>query len=117
MENKEIRKLNLRAVIDNYYDGVDRRLALAMGKQANEISRIFTSNQNSKRNVSDHFAREVEKLISKPTGWMDTPHPALWNGSDLDLVTTMSDLADTLSTAEKAALVKILLDKITNSER
>jgi len=109
MENKEIRRLNLRGVIDHYFDGVDRRLALALDKQPSEISRLFTKNEESKRNISDVFSRKIEKLVDKQLGWMDTPHLELWGVGQGDYIDAMDDLVDNMTPEQ----ISRLMDKLT----
>ena len=72
--NDEIRRENLRLVIDQYYAGVARRLALALGKQATTLSRIYSSNPEHRRNVGNAMARQIEQLHGLPEGWMDQVH-------------------------------------------
>lgn len=69
----EIRRDNLRHVIDNEFPSA-RQLALKMGTNPNNLSRIFSDKEAHRRNVGDDMARSVERAASKPRGWMDIDH-------------------------------------------
>jgi SOS-response transcriptional repressor LexA len=77
MDISEIRRRNLRQVIDQYFAGTAAELARALGKQPSEISRIFTSKQAHRRNVGPRLARSIEAVLGKETGWMDKQHVAV----------------------------------------
>lgn len=68
----EIRRENLRYLIDRDYEGIDRKLALKLKVQPTQISRYF-SKSKSRRNISDEYARKIEKASGLDEGWMDEP--------------------------------------------
>lgn len=69
----EIRRTNLRAVIDSDFAGVPARLAKALGCQQTSITRLYSQAESS-RNMGDSLARRIEKAAGKPAGWMDALH-------------------------------------------
>ena len=71
---ENIRRDNLRLIIDKYHGGVAGKLAAALDKQPNQIYRILSDNPNSRRNAGTALVREIEEHHSLPEGWMDTPH-------------------------------------------
>ena len=111
MDNKEIRRLNLRALIDTQYDGVDRRMAVALERQPNEISRVFSNNEKAKRNIGDNLARQIEQVCNKPRGWLDLTHPELWAG-DEGYVDTMNDLVDGMNAEQITKLIERLATRL-----
>lgn len=77
MNIHDIRRLNLRLVINMRFDGVERQLALAMGKHGTALNRYF-SRSESARNISTKLANEITAAANLPSGWMDQQHPGLW---------------------------------------
>lgn len=75
MNIQDIRRQNLRAVIEAEFGGVPARLARALGCQPTSISRL-TSSAASKRNMGDKMARDIERAAGRPDGWMDILHDA-----------------------------------------
>lgn len=69
----EIRKNNLRFIIDSIFQGKQAELTKALGKNQSTISRIFTST-GSGRNIGDTLAREIEAAANKPKFWLDQVH-------------------------------------------
>jgi hypothetical protein len=69
----DIRRTNLRAVIDADFEGVPARLARAIGCQPTSISRLY-SDAPSARNMGDKMARDIERVAGRPEGWMDNIH-------------------------------------------
>lgn len=74
MDINDLRRHNLRLVIDLYYDGKAARLADALNKQSNEITRIFSTNPDVVRNVGSKLARSIEQVTNLEHGWMDQLH-------------------------------------------
>ena len=74
MRIEEIRRQNLIWLIEQEYQGVDVNLARALGIQASQISRIFSSNPTHRRNVGRSLAQKIERISGKPDGWMDLVH-------------------------------------------
>ncbi len=73
MNIQDIRRQNLRAVIEAEFGGVPARLARALGCQPTSISRL-TSSAASKRNMGEKMARDIERVSGRPDGWMDALH-------------------------------------------
>ncbi len=71
MDVSEIRRKNLRLVIERQFSGTAAELARALGKQPSEISRIFSLNRHHRRNIGSRLARQIEAVLGKETGWMD----------------------------------------------
>ena len=70
----DIRLENLQRVIDEHFNGVKRKLALAMGVQAAQISRVFSENPATRKALGDSMSRAVERAAGLPEGWLDNPH-------------------------------------------
>ena len=78
---KEVRRDNLRHLVDTQYGGVMRRLAVAMHVQHIQLSRVFSRSEKSRRDIGDDLARKIEEVAGLPVGWMDHPH-----GGDADRI-------------------------------
>lgn len=67
----DIRRANLRRLIDDHFDGFSTRLADACGiTQVNYISRLLTSGPHRK-NIGDRFARKAEQAAGVAPFWLD----------------------------------------------
>ena len=72
---KQIRKDNLKFIIDTRYNGVINRCAVACDVQQSQLSRVFAEGEY-RRNVGEILARKIETKLSLATGWLDTEHAA-----------------------------------------
>lgn len=70
MENKEIRRANLAALIESH--GSIRALADKVGTAPNYLSEI----KNRERDMGDRLARKIEAALELSAGWMDASHAA-----------------------------------------
>lgn len=73
MQVHEIRKTNLRLLIDKRFGGVHRLLADALGRSQPQITQWL----NGGRNISEESARRIEQLVGEHAGWMDVPRQSL----------------------------------------
>lgn len=74
MDSKQARRVNLRHIIDNEYDGNIASFARAMDKQASQLNRIFALADKHRREVGEGLAREIEHITKRPRGWLDQDH-------------------------------------------
>lgn len=72
---KEIRRKNLRYLLNSRYGGVPNRLAKVVGVHQNQISRVVTDGP-SRRDLGSKLARTIEKATGLDTGWLDNEHAA-----------------------------------------
>nr|WP_305882556.1 helix-turn-helix transcriptional regulator [Pseudomonas sp. NFACC05-1] len=65
MEISDIRRENLRALMKQRFDGRQARLADALGKSANYISRCLSTAPSSagSKNIGEEFARDIEAKL------------------------------------------------------
>ncbi|MEN9419178.1 MAG: hypothetical protein RI988_2798 [Pseudomonadota bacterium] len=68
MDIYEIRRNNLRAIVDALAEGKQARMAEKLARPANLISRYLKT-----KNIGDDFARLVEEAYGLQLGCMDTP--------------------------------------------
>ena len=111
-KSSQVRLENLTLVIDKFYDGVARRMALDYEVQQTQISRYYSKTQ-SKRGISDSFARAIEVKHGLGDGWMDTDHSASQvsvDRSDLDLLVVWRQLSPEFK-AGMMAQMKALAEK------
>lgn len=68
MDNKEIRRLNLMAIVDSYKS--IKQFAEAADMNESHVSQIKIKSSQ----IGDKLARKLEDKFGKNHGWMDTPH-------------------------------------------
>lgn len=66
----DIRRENLRDIIDRDFNGTQSRLAERMTIQANLVSRWVKGHKN----IGDNAARKIERVAGRPSNWMDFDH-------------------------------------------
>lgn len=76
MKPHEVRRKNLKLLIDQKYEGVVARFADAMGKKRPTIYRLF-SDAESSRDIGEDLAREIERVHRLPMHWLDVHHKAM----------------------------------------
>mgnify|MGYP006111853245 CR=1 FL=1 len=69
----EIRRENLKYLIQTKYNGVANQMARATGIGQMQIARVFLKTKNS-REVGEVFARRIEKACGLEPGWLDQIH-------------------------------------------
>lgn len=75
MDIHEIRRRNLRKIIEEQFDGSAAELTRQVDIDPSYISRIFIIKKSQhRRNIGNKIARKIEKACGKPHGWMDQPH-------------------------------------------
>lgn len=98
----EVRRQNLRSLIAEKYQSVNASFSRAVGKDANYVNLILTSNPQIRRNMGEKFAREVEKLLGLPVMWFDTPRV----GGPVERVTEVPIVR--LDALDRAGLEKVV---------
>jgi len=69
----EIRRENLKYLIQVRYKGVPNQMAKQTGIAQMQLARIFLNSDN-RREVGDRLARRIEEACSLEPAWMDTDH-------------------------------------------
>jgi phage repressor protein C with HTH and peptisase S24 domain len=74
MEISDIRRENLRSLMKQHFEGKQARLADALGKSANYISRCLSTSMpaSSRKNIGEDFAREIEQALGLDRYRLDT---------------------------------------------
>lgn len=67
----EIRRENLRELIDSRFEGNRSAFARAANKNVNLINLALTTNLDLRRTIGEKLARDMEKALSLPEGWLD----------------------------------------------
>jgi hypothetical protein len=72
MNSKEIRRKNLRALVERTDSGA------AFAKQADIAPSLLSQilSQNPTRNIGDRLARKIEDKLGLASGWLDSIHGA-----------------------------------------
>lgn len=69
----EIRRIRLRQLIAEVWDGSTGKLTEAMGWQtASFASRLVSDSPGNQKNIGGRMARDIEKAAGKPRHWLDT---------------------------------------------
>jgi hypothetical protein len=63
---------NTRQIIADSFDGKSSALAKRLGVPQIVISR--TLGERPIRHIGDQLARDIEKAVKLPRGWLDNPH-------------------------------------------
>lgn len=71
MDVKTIRLKNLRRIIDERFNGVAGQCADALGMKRPQMSRWVTANQKSRQGIAEESAREIERKLGYPMGYLD----------------------------------------------
>ncbi|KMV71895.1 repressor [bacteria symbiont BFo1 of Frankliniella occidentalis] len=74
METKEIRRINLRYLMDEYVQAGKSKANFAdeIGMPASQLSQVASS--KPVRNIGDLVARRIEEALGLGRGWLDVPH-------------------------------------------
>ena len=69
----ELRKQNLRRLIDEHYEGVLNRLAKAANIQHSQLWRVLKDDpvKGQPRYLGETLARRLEEVTGLPRGWLD----------------------------------------------
>jgi hypothetical protein len=116
MDISEIRLNNLNKVLDEHFQGVKAHLANAIGVSPNNFSRYSSTNPKHRRTISDDIAREIERVIDLPRGWMDVAHQELpepqtrpvENGAEHKRYKVLLELGKLIELAELQAQVDLI---------
>lgn len=74
MNNSQIRKLNIQTLIAAARLPTTKAFCEQFELNESYVSQII----NASRNAGPRFARQLETITSHPNGWLDMPHPDLW---------------------------------------
>lgn len=70
-----VRRSNLTALIEERFEGNRAAFSRAVGKNPNLVNLILSKNPEYQRNIGEKLARDVEKQLSLPNGWLDQMSP------------------------------------------
>lgn len=74
MDVHQIRIQNLQWLLKCHYRGRQSGLAKALGRKPSIIWRLFSADPGHRRNLGSALAREIERTLGYPQGWMDQVH-------------------------------------------
>lgn len=75
MTISEIRRINLRHIIDTKFDGKEAAFADHAGKDKAQINRLFAdTDKKYSREIGNSLARDLESAGGMPHGWLDIDH-------------------------------------------
>lgn len=92
----DIRRDNLRDIINSDFEGKQIRLATAMKLTPNLVSRwLKPSFDPNSKNIGDTVARKIEETARKPKYWLDTDHVMAIAAGDNDdgVITEIGEVA------------------------
>lgn len=67
----EVRRKNLAAWIEEKFGGNRSAFCRATGKHQNLINLVLSTNPNTRRNIGERLARDIEVRSGMPAGWLD----------------------------------------------
>lgn len=105
MDIEEIRRRNVRKVINDKYGGVVANLAEAINKPAGELYRRLKSGTKESRNFGRQFRELTEQAADLPRGWLDIQHKDS-GYITLESLEAINDALQGLSQEEADALLK-----------
>jgi hypothetical protein len=77
MDKFEIRRLNLRYIIEKDFGGNASAFARNVHKDATYINRcLYEKGKKGKKNIGDEILEAIYKYLKYPYGWLEAPH---WN--------------------------------------
>lgn len=71
---KQIRRENLKCVIDDKFHGERKALASLFETQPSFISRLLSKKEATQKKIGDELARKIEQLSGMPINWLDNLH-------------------------------------------
>ena len=110
----EVRRENLKRLIEEKYDGVVQRLAKECNIQHSQLWRVLKEEQvaGQPRYVGEKLARKIEQAAGLYTGWLDTT-------PDKQSVSEANALADRirgLSPEDRAVVLRMVEALVPESE-
>ena len=100
--SQEIRRENLRYLIQIKYGGVTNRMATETGIQQMQLARVFLKTHN-RRDVGSKLARRIEEAAGLDEGWLDQDH------ARSDDISTRIDLLDLSSRKAIESVIDAML--------
>lgn len=88
----DVRRVNLRSLIEEKYEGNRAAFCRATGKNPNLINLLLTNNKDYHRNIGEKLARDIERRMSLPDGWLDRAAGATAASQQLTLPICEGDL-------------------------
>lgn len=102
----EIRKQNLRRLINDRYDGVVQRLAKDCNIQHSQLWRVLKDEPvaGQPRYVGEKLARKIEKAVGLHNGWMDQDSDRQSN----DRIVVLAERISKLSEADRQTVERMI---------
>lgn len=79
----DVRRENLEQLIAVRFDSNNAAFCRATGKHQNLINLILTKNTALRRNMGERLARDIERALSLPVGYLDVPRQSGVAGGSL----------------------------------
>lgn len=96
MDKFEIRRLNLKYLIDVQSKGNAADFSRKIGKDSSYINRcLYEEGKKGKKKIGDEIIDSVLSTFSYPPGWLDIPH---WNDDYIDSTATRIELTGHINT-------------------
>lgn len=71
MDTYQIRVERLKSLIKEEYEDNQTAFANAIGMKPPHVNRWLSDTASDRRVISEKSARKIERILGKPTGWMD----------------------------------------------
>jgi len=119
----EIRRKNLKLLIDRHFEGNKRQFALKVGVAVNTVSRVFSDTPGNQRNVGSPLARKVEAYFGLEEGSLDSVESEFIREEDAEIdrdliiLALKSLLRDRINSHRTASAVAEMKNLSTPDER
>ena len=95
MDIFETRRIRLAKIIDDDFAGNQSAFGRHTGYSQSQINKCLSETNISKRNITERFAREIERKCRKLMDWMDSNNPLpLLSPPAIKLAEIISSLPD-----------------------
>ncbi|BAP80932.1 transcriptional regulator [Pseudomonas sp. MT-1] len=72
MDTSDLRKIRVRQLIEQRFEGIAANFADAVNRTPSYVSRMLASNKHS-RGIGEEMARSIEQKLGLDNGWLDRP--------------------------------------------
>jgi hypothetical protein len=122
MDLADNRRSRVRQLIQSRFQGVAAQFAAAIGRSPTQVARWFMAKPH-KRDIGEKIARDIEKRLALPRGWLDSEdnnhsaqQPLGIYAIDLQKQQQLLDLFDHLSEEQQEELLAELIAKKLSNE-
>ncbi|WGI23659.1 S24 family peptidase [Halomonas alkaliantarctica] len=114
MEITDLRRENLKRILDARFNGKRAALADAIDREASYISRCLSDKAHRKK-IGEEFARHIESRLNLPSRWLDQESPNTKDSQlspaggieNIDIAPTMAGMSPEIGWAQAGAWTEV----------